>query len=160
MLLFSYASFSIEASVFILTSCFQLFGYDQGVLGAVLSLPSFRKTFNNPDENLEGIFASIYDIGCFFGALVAFFTAERFGRKGSLMWGTWIMVVGTILQTAAFEKVQMILSRIVTGIGNGINTCAVPMWQAESFRSHNRGVSSSISIMCFLSLLISSLYRH
>lgn len=73
--------------------------------------------------------------------MVAFLTAERFGRKGSLMWGTWIMVFGTILQTASFEKVQMILSRVVTGIGNGINTCAVPMWQAETYRSHNRGVS-------------------
>jgi MFS family permease len=107
------------------------------VLGAVISLPSFRETFNDPDPNLEGIFASIYYIGCFVGAILAFFTAERFSRKGRLMWGMWIMVVGTILQTASFEKVQMILSRVVTGIGNGINTCAVPMWQAERFRSHN-----------------------
>lgn len=35
---------------------------------------------------------------------------------------------------------QMIVSRIVTGIGNGINTVNVPIWQAESFKSHNRGV--------------------
>jgi sugar porter (SP) family MFS transporter len=27
----------------------------------------------------------------------------------------------------------------VSGIGNGINTCAVPMWQAECFQAHNRG---------------------
>jgi MFS family permease len=80
------------------------------VLGAVISLPSFRETFDDPHPNLEGILASIYDIGCFVGAILAFFTAERFGRKGSLIWGTWIMVVGTILQTASFEKIQMIFS--------------------------------------------------
>lgn len=57
------------------------------------------------------------------------------------MWGSWIMVVGTILQTSATENVQMILSRTVTGIGNGINTVNVPIWQAESFKSNNRGVS-------------------
>lgn len=50
------------------------------------------------------------------------------------------MVVGTILQTSATENVQMILSRTVTGIGNGINTVNVPIWQAESFKSNNRGV--------------------
>ncbi|KAL8701117.1 MAG: hypothetical protein Q9201_005082 [Fulgogasparrea decipioides] len=118
---------------------FLLFGYDQGVLGAVLGLPSFRKEFNDPDRNLEGIIAAIYDIGCFVGAIVAFLTAERFGRKGSIKWGSWIMVVGTILQTTATEKVQIIISRIITGIGNGINTVNVPIWQAESFKSSNRG---------------------
>ena len=119
----------------------QLFGYDQGVLGAVIGLPSFRKEFNDPSRNLEGIIAGIYDIGCFVGAIVAFLTADRFGRKGSIMWGSWIMVIGTILQTSATEQVQMIISRLVTGVGNGINTVNVPIWQAESFKSHNRGVS-------------------
>lgn len=117
----------------------QLFGYDQGVLGAVIGLDSFRKEFNDPNPTLEGIIAAIYDIGCFLGALLAFVTADYFGRKGSVMWGTWIMVVGTILQTSATESVQMILSRVVTGIGNGMNTVNVPIWQSESFKSHNRG---------------------
>ncbi|KAL8687830.1 MAG: hypothetical protein Q9224_005041 [Gallowayella concinna] len=118
---------------------FLLFGYDQGVLGAVISLPSFRDEFDNPNRNLEGIIAAIYDLGCFFGAVVAFLTADRWGRKGSIAYGSWIMVVGTILQTTATEKIQMIISRIVTGIGNGINTVNVPIWQAESFKSQNRG---------------------
>lgn len=108
----------------------------------MVSLPSFRLQFNDPSPNLEGIFAAIYDIGCFLGCVFAFLFAERFGRRGSLAIGTWIMVLGTILQTSAFESIQMILSRTVTGIGNGINTCAVPMWQAETFRPHNRGVGA------------------
>ncbi|KAI9673127.1 MAG: hypothetical protein M1817_002989 [Caeruleum heppii] len=120
-------------------TAFLLFGYDQGVFGAVNSSPAFKNEFNQPNDDLQGIFAAIYDIGCFLGALLAFATAERFGRKGSIMWGSVIMLIGTVLQTTAMEKVQMILSRIITGIGNGVNTCAVPMWQAESFRSQNRG---------------------
>ena len=58
------------------------------------------------------------------------------------------MVVGTILQTSSTENVQMILSRTLTGIGNGINTVNVPIWQAESFKSNNRGVST-LSLVCF-----------
>jgi len=118
---------------------FLLFGYDQGVLGAVIDLDSFRDAMNQPSADLQGIIAAIYDIGCFLGAIVAFITADRWGRKGSIKWGSWIMVVGTILQTSATEPVQMILSRTLTGIGNGINTVNVPIWQAESFKSHNRG---------------------
>ena len=107
----------------------------------MLSLPSFRSDFNNPNASLEGIIAAIYDVGCFVGAIVAFLTADRFGRKGSILRGCWIMVVGTLLQTAASGSVILILGRIVTGIGNGVNTVNVPIWQAESFESHNRGVN-------------------
>ena len=53
------------------------------------------------------------------------------------------MVVGTILQTSAAESVQLIIARLLTGIGNGINTVNVPVWQAESFKSNNRGVRVS-----------------
>ena len=123
-----------------------MFGYDQGVLGAVIGLDSFRKTFKEPSEGLEGVIAAIYDIGCFLGAILAFMTADKFGRKGSIRVGTWIMVVGTILQTASFEKVQMIISRIITGIGNGMNTVNVPIWQSETFKAHNRGVRRFFSV--------------
>jgi len=122
-----------------LMECEKLFGYDQGVLGAVLGLPSFRKQFDNPSANLEGIIAAIYDTGCLVGAIVAFLTADRFGRRGSILRGCWVMVVGTLLQTSATGSVLLIIGRIVTGIGNGINTVNVPIWQAESFKSHNRG---------------------
>lgn len=90
---------------------------------------------------MEGIIAGIYDLGCFAGCILAFLTADRFGRKGSITVGSWIMVVGTILQTSASERIQMIISRMVTGIGNGMNTVNVPIWQSESFKAHNRGVS-------------------
>ena len=113
------------------------------MLGAVIGLPSFRTDFDNPSAKLEGIIAAIYDLGCFIGAIIAFLTADRYGRKGSITRGCWIMVVGTILQTSAAESVQMIVARIVTGIGNGINTVNVPVWQAESFKTQNRGVSVS-----------------
>ena len=36
--------------------------------------------------------------------------------------GTTIMSVGAILQTAAYGYAQMMVGRIVAGIGNGINT--------------------------------------
>lgn len=115
-------------------------------MGAVIGLPSFRDEFDNPDSILEGIIASFYDLGCFFGAIVAFLTADRWGRKGSIAWGSWIMVVGTILQTSSTEKIQMTISRVLTGIGNGINTVNVPIWQAESFKSQNRGVRLAQSV--------------
>ena len=148
----------IMRTIVILRDFPKLFGYDQGVLGAVIGLESFRRDFDNPSSNLEGMIASIYDIGCFVGAIVAFVTADRLGRKGSINVGSWIMVVGTILQTSANEKIQMIISRIITGIGNGMNTVNAPIWQAESFKSHNRG--ASLKLFITNNILTSKGYAH
>ena len=58
---------------------------------------------------------AIYDIGCFFGALVAFTIGERLGRKKAIMLGTTIMAVGGILQASSFSLAQMFVGRIVLG---------------------------------------------
>jgi MFS family permease len=59
--------------------------------------------------------AAIYDIGCFIGAIVAFTIGESLGRKNSIIVGTIIMVVGTILQASSFSLGQMFVGRIVLG---------------------------------------------
>jgi MFS family permease len=77
------------------------------------------------NTNILAIITSIYDIGCFFGALVAFTLGEKIGRKWSIMVGTTTMAVGAILQISAFSRPHMIVGRIVAGMGNGINTATV-----------------------------------
>ncbi len=106
----------------------------------MIGLDSFQRDFDYPDPNLVGIIASAYSMGCLLGAITAFLTADRLGRKGSVVVGSWIVVVGTILQTSAVEKILMTVSRLFSGVGIGIITVNVPIWQAESFKSHNRGV--------------------
>lgn len=49
------------------------------------------------------------------------------------------MVIGAILQCSAFSLAQLIVARVVTGVGNGLNTSTVPTWQSECSKSHRRG---------------------
>ena len=50
------------------------------------------------------------------------------------------MIIGAILQSSAFSLPHFIAGRIVTGMGNGLNTSTVPTWQSECSRSHRRGM--------------------
>jgi MFS family permease len=47
--------------------------------------------------------------------------------------------VGAILQIAAFGLPQMIVGRVIAGIGNGINTSTAPVWQGETSKASWRG---------------------
>ncbi|KAK7541511.1 general substrate transporter [Phyllosticta citricarpa] len=117
-----------------------LFGYDQGVFGGVVITQDFLDTLNlDGKTTMISTVTAIYDIGCFLGAILAFIIGDRLGRKKSVLLGTSIMAIGAILQAAAFGVPEMIVGRIVGGIGNGINTATAPIWQGETSKVSWRG---------------------
>ena len=64
---------------------------------------------------------------------------EKLGRKKAILAGTTIMTIGAILQIASYSVPQMIVGRIVAGLGNGMNTATAPVWQGETSQIKWRG---------------------
>ncbi|KAH3669228.1 hypothetical protein OGAPHI_001349 [Ogataea philodendri] len=131
---------------------FLLFGYDQGVMGSLLTLDSFKNTFPSIDtqrhpnaDTMQGFTIAVYEIGCLAGALSTIYLGDKLGRLRCIFIGCIIMIVGAILQCSAYTVGHLIVGRIVTGIGNGMNTSTIPMWQAECSRAERRGSLVMIS---------------
>ncbi|EME83298.1 uncharacterized protein MYCFIDRAFT_39197 [Pseudocercospora fijiensis CIRAD86] len=128
---------------------FLLFGYDQGVMGGLLTLPSFTRVFpeintigesgNSPKSTTQGITIGSYNLGCFAGAIVCIWLGQFLGRRRTIFAGSAIMVVGAAIQCSAFGLAQLVVGRVITGVGNGLNTSTVPTWQSETTKSHRRG---------------------
>lgn len=106
--------------------------------GVVIS-PDWLRQMNNPSALMIGTITSVYDVGAAAGAIFIAFVGERIGRRKACMLGSGICVVGTILQTASYERIQMIFGRIITGIAVGILTSTTPVWQCEVSRHAARG---------------------
>ncbi len=49
------------------------------------------------------------------------------------------MSIGALLQITTYSVAQIIVGRIVAGIGNGLNTATAPPWQAETSKAAWRG---------------------
>ncbi|KAF4768663.1 hypothetical protein N7455_000317 [Penicillium solitum] len=118
---------------------FLLFGYDQGVFGGLLDNKPFLETFENPSVTIQGQIVATYDIGCIIGTLVTMYAGDKLGRRRTILIGCCILIVGAILQTASYSLAQMIVGRVVAGVGNGMNTIAIPIWQSETARAEHRG---------------------
>ncbi|KAL8635464.1 MAG: hypothetical protein Q9228_007044, partial [Teloschistes exilis] len=119
--------------------------------GGVVVTQDYLNTLNldGPEHtSLLGTVTAIYDIGCFFGAVAAFSLGEMLGRKKTVLLGTTIMSLGAILQITAYGVPQMIVGRIVAGIGNGLNTATAPVWQAETSKAAWRGKLVVIEMIC------------
>ena len=76
-------------------------------------------------SSLQGTVVAIYEIGCFFGALICFFFGEKIGRRWSIMIGCVILSIGAALQASSSAIAQLIVGRIVAGLGNGMNTSTI-----------------------------------
>lgn len=93
----------------------------------------------NHVTNIQGISVASYNVGCLFGAIACIWIGDMLGRRKTIFVGSAIMVVGAILQASAFSLPHLIVGRIITGLGNGLNTSTVPSWQSETSKSHQRG---------------------
>ncbi|CAK7909774.1 high-affinity glucose transporter 1 [[Candida] anglica] len=128
---------------------FSLFGYDQGLMSGIITGDKFNEEFpatkgsGHHVEVVQGAVVSCYELGCFFGALFALFQGEKIGRRPLLLYGSLIIIVGTVISTAAFREHwglgQFVIGRVITGVGNGMNTATIPVWQSEMSRAENRG---------------------
>ncbi|GAA5983612.1 hypothetical protein JCM10908_000352 [Rhodotorula pacifica] len=118
-----------------------LFGYDQGVLGGLLTGGPFQRRFPEltTNSNLRGATVAIYEIGCAFGAVFGFFYGDSLGRRNSIILGMIVLSIGALLQFMSYGLAQMIVGRVVTGLGNGLNTATIPIYQNECSKAHHRG---------------------
>ncbi|CAP91268.1 hypothetical protein E8E15_002337 [Penicillium rubens] len=122
------------------TSCgFLLFGYDQGVFGGLIENGSFQSTFRQPSQMVIGQIAATYDLGCFFGAIFCMVYGDRIGRRLSIALGCIVLTIGAVIQTVSFSVAQIIVGRFIAGLGNGLNTTAIPVWQSEMSKPQHRG---------------------
>lgn len=125
-------------------------------MGGLLTLPAFTSVFPEIDttkaglegltqsqanhrSTIQGISVASYNVGCFCGAIACIWVGDILGRRKTIFLGSSIMVIGATLQATAFSLPHFIVGRIITGIGNGLNTSTVPTWQSECSKSHRRG---------------------
>lgn len=62
------------------------------------------------------------------------------------MLGCTVLCIGAAIQTASFGIPQLIVGRIITGLGTGMNTSTVPVWHSETTKAHNRGQALGIEL--------------
>lgn len=92
------------------------------------------------DSSVQGAVVAIYEIGALFGSLIVLWKGDAIGRRSSIALGSLIMTIGAVIMTASYGIAQFTVGRIITGIGNGLNTSTIPMWQSELSKAHNRGL--------------------
>ncbi|OAG11765.1 uncharacterized protein CC84DRAFT_50769 [Paraphaeosphaeria sporulosa] len=139
--------------------CFLCFGYAQGVMGGLLTVPAFLERFPQVDTinndsyhnaTIQGAVVGTWNLGCFVSAILTIFLGDYLGRKKTLMIGLVFWVIGEIIQSSSYSFGQFIAGRAIAGFGNGFTTATVPAYQAECVKSHRKGTILMISAGAFI----------
>ncbi|KAF8074736.1 MFS monosaccharide transporter, partial [Lyophyllum atratum] len=144
-----------------------LFGYDTGVIAGVKEMKDWLRTFGHPDPSKEigysisssneSLVVSILSAGTFFGALLAAPTADYMGRKWGIVFACLIFSAGVAMQTAATEIPLFVVGRVFAGLGVGLVSCLIPMYQSECSPKWIRGaVVSTYQWAITIGLLIAA----
>ncbi|EEB95179.1 hypothetical protein MPER_05894 [Moniliophthora perniciosa FA553] len=107
---------------------FTLFGYDQGVMSALLTAPQFEQVFwptvvsdEHPNRaTLQSLLDAVYEIGCLIGALSCLYLGDKLRRRMTMVTGAGIMIIGAIIHTCflLLTREMAWLDRVINrGIG-------------------------------------------
>ncbi|KAF4615561.1 hypothetical protein G7Y89_g15303 [Cudoniella acicularis] len=104
---------SLLYTITLLTSLgFLLIGYDNGLMGGLITTPSFLTTFKYPSPTITGLIVSIYELGAFLGSVLTSLFSEPIGRRRTIGNGVVIMVLGAVLQSSSYSLAQMLVGRV------------------------------------------------
>jgi sugar porter (SP) family MFS transporter len=150
-----------------------LFGYDTGVINGVKQMAPWLQRFGVPDpahpgsfvlsSSRESLVVSILSAGTFFGALLGAPTADYIGRKWGIICATLVFSFGVALQVGSNHVglPLFVVGRVFAGLGVGLVSCLVPMYQSECSPKWIRGaVVSGYQWAITIGLLLASVINN
>jgi sugar porter (SP) family MFS transporter len=130
-----------------------LFGFDTAVInGAIVFL---KRQFALTDSQTE-FGASSLLLGCVFGASLAAFTSDRFGRKKSLLVAAALFTVSSIGAALPRNITEFVLARVMGGLAIGLASTLSPLYIAEISPPSIRGLLVSVNQLAIVTGILLS----
>jgi len=126
----------------LLTSCVN--GYDSSLVNGLQLVRIWQTQFGFPHGSMLGIITSIQIIGGLVGLPFAPWCSDRFGRRVTLFGGALLMLVGVVLQAAAFSVAQFVGARLLIGLGLVFCVNTAPLLITELAYPTQRGKVTSL----------------
>ncbi|KAJ7461782.1 general substrate transporter [Mycena galericulata] len=131
-----------------------LYGYDTGTIGGAIAMTDWLETFGTYDRtgvlglstkgrylktSNKSLVVSILSAGTFCGALFAYPMGDIVGRKWGIVSSCCVFALGVGLQLDT-KWATFIVGRFIAGLGVGLISCLVPMYQSECAPKKIRGL--------------------
>lgn len=132
-----------------------LFGFDTAVING--ALPFLRDEFRLTDFEVE-LTAGALLVGCIFGAALAGFVSDRFGRRRALIISAIVFAAASIASAVPRGLLELAAARFAAGIAIGLASVLGPMYIAEVSPPNIRGRLVSVNQLAIVSGILIAYY--
>lgn len=108
-------------------------------MSGIITGPYFKEYFNQPSSAEIGTMVAVLEIGALVSSLAVGTVGDILGRRLTIFYGAIIFVIGGGFQSFTNGFSMMIVGRVVSGLGVGMLSTIVPVYQSEISPAHNRG---------------------
>lgn len=115
-------------------------GYNTGVMNAPEKL-----VFPGHSITSWALAVAAFAIGGPFGSATGGKLADKRGRRGAMLIGIWIFLIGGLIQTVAQDMLTIILARFIIGFASGYTTVLVPIYLGEVAPPSLRGTLGTLT---------------
>ncbi|VUC34744.1 unnamed protein product [Clonostachys rosea] len=132
-------------------------GFDASMLNGMQSLPQWREFFGQPKGTRLGAMTFGPNGGVLISILISAQLCDRLGRRIPILGGSILVILGSVLQAAAYNYAMFVASRFVIGFGLGIvSTAAPPLLSEVSYPTHRGKIVSFLMVSWPLGSLIAA----
>ncbi|OAA62012.1 quinate permease [Niveomyces insectorum RCEF 264] len=123
-----------------------LFAYDTGIIGGILTLPSFAADFHTKgNTSVASNSTSLLQAGAFFSCFFIYPFTARYGRRWSIVLASVVFCIGGIMQVVDSHSLGVFYAaRVISGVGVGFGTVLTPLFTAEMAPKEIRGKLGSL----------------
>jgi MFS family permease len=106
--------------------------------GGALGISQFRLDFGEMYKGQavlpakwQTAFNVMSSVGQFFGGIGSGFIADRIGRKWTMWAGSWILIIGIIMEVVATTRGVFVTAKLILGIALGFYLSMAPAYCSE-----------------------------
>ncbi|GAV49067.1 hypothetical protein ZYGR_0N04720 [Zygosaccharomyces rouxii] len=125
-----------------------LFGYDTGVIsGVLLMLKPQDISLDVVTDFQKELITSVTCLGSFFGSIIAFPTADKYGRKSTMALCCTVFVVAAIWMALSTSLTFLVIGRLIVGVAVGVAAQCVPVYLSEISPASTRGLVLALNTL-------------
>ncbi|KAI3394528.1 hypothetical protein diail_2577 [Diaporthe ilicicola] len=132
-------------------------GYDGSLMNGLQSLPQWNEYFGSPTGTRLGVVNAAQSIGSVLSLPFVGSLSDRYGRRPILLVGILLIIIATVVQSAAVNYAMFVVSRVVVGFGGMFVVQPSPMLIAElAYPTHRGKCTSAFWTMYYLGAILAS----
>ncbi|KAG8726105.1 hypothetical protein FRC12_023704, partial [Ceratobasidium sp. 428] len=132
-------------------------GFDGSMMNGLQSVQQWKDYFGHPDSKALGLFNAIQSIGALAATPFAPYISDIFGRKAGILFGSALVLIAAVLQTATQNLGMFVGSRFLIGFGTTFAQMASPLLVSEvAYPTHRAALTSLYNSLWFSGSIVAA----